>query len=78
MGSRLLLAEGRVQKSVEGVIHLMTERLIDRTAELNRLSEDHETKPVLSPADEFVHPQPPRRPHHPRNVRIIPKSRDFH
>ncbi|MDT2020202.1 error-prone DNA polymerase [Methylocella sp. CPCC 101449] len=78
MGSRLLLAEGRVQKSVEGVIHLMTERLIDCTAELNRLSEDHETKPVLSPADEFVHPQPPRRPHHPRNVRIIPKSRDFH
>ncbi|MDH7797749.1 MULTISPECIES: error-prone DNA polymerase [unclassified Beijerinckia] len=78
MGARLLLAEGRVQKSPEGVIHLMTERLIDRTVDLNRLSEDHETKPVLSPADEFVHPQPLRRPHHPRNVRIIPKSRDFH
>ncbi|MDF2118959.1 error-prone DNA polymerase [Roseiarcaceae bacterium H3SJ34-1] len=78
MGARLLVVEGRVQKSKENVIHVMTERLFDRTAELDRLSEDHRPKLVLSMADEFIHPQPPRRPHHPRNVRIMPKSRDFH
>ena len=78
MGARLLVAQGRVQKSPEGVIHLMTERLFDRTFELDRLSEDHRAKLVLSLADEFENPRPPRRPHHPRNVRIMPKSRDFH
>jgi error-prone DNA polymerase len=78
MGARLLVVEGRVQKSKENVIHVMTERLFDRTAELDRLSEDYRARLTLSLADEFVHPQPPRRPHHPRNVRIMPKSRDFH
>jgi len=78
MGARLLVVEGRVQKSKEGVIHVMTERLFDRTAELDRLSEDHRARLALSVAEEFIHPQPPRRSHHPRNVRIMPKSRDFH
>ncbi len=77
MGARLLLIEGRVQKSPEGVVHLMAQRVSDRTGELRRLSEDHDTKISLSPVDEFLHPQAPRT-HHPRNVRILPKSRDFH
>ncbi|AKM07732.1 error-prone DNA polymerase [Pelagerythrobacter marensis] len=72
MAARLMLVEGEVQKSREGVIHLMASRIHDRTAELARLSEVHETNPLLSRADEFVHPQ------HPRNVRILPRSRDFH
>ncbi|HEY4275235.1 MAG TPA: error-prone DNA polymerase, partial [Rhizomicrobium sp.] len=38
MGARLLLAEGKVQKSPEGVVHLMAENLIDRSADLNLLS----------------------------------------
>ena len=38
MGARLLLAEGRVQKSPEGVVHLMAERLVDRSADLRLLS----------------------------------------
>jgi error-prone DNA polymerase len=75
MGGRLLLVEGRVQKSPEGVTHLMAQRVIDRSAELLGLSETHHARIPLAPADAFQHPNYPR---HPRNVRILPKSRDFH
>ena len=78
MASRLMLVEGEVQRSAEGVVHLMASRVIDRTAELARLSEDAPIRPMLSPADEVAHPQYPRGHGHPRNVRILPKSRDFH
>ena len=84
MGARLLLIEGRVQKSKEGVTHLMGARVIDRSAELARLSEDHVPEIEITRADEVKHPQHPRGPKgpdgmfgHPRNVRILPKSRDF-
>ena len=80
MGSRLVLIEGRVQRSPEGVVHLVAESLVDRSREFGRLSE-RELKPQLSNADEFLHPQMERgaRPRiHPRDVRIMPKSRDFH
>ncbi len=72
MSARLLGVEGTVEKSAEGVVHLMAQRLFDRSAELIRLSSDHETEIQLSGADEFVHPQ------HPRNLRVLPGSRDFH
>jgi error-prone DNA polymerase len=85
MGARLLLIEGRVQKSPEGVTHLMGARIIDRTAELERLSDDHVAEIELTRADEIKHPQrnrtdgqPTGMHRHPRNVRILPKSRDFH
>ena len=65
MGSRLLLAEGKVQKSAEGVIHLMADRLIDRSQDLKLLS--GEGVPKHKP----IH-------RHPRDVRILPPSRDFH
>jgi error-prone DNA polymerase len=83
MGSRLLLVEGRIQKSPEGVVHLMAEKLTDRTDELDRLSED-KVRPELSRADGPTHGEGPdtrpRQSHgrHPRNVRVLPKSRDFH
>jgi error-prone DNA polymerase len=77
MAARLLLVEGRVQKSPEGVVHLMAKRVIDRSAELLSLSDTHRAEIVLTRADEFKHPQAPRA-RHPRNVRILPKSRDFH
>ncbi|MCX7899502.1 MAG: error-prone DNA polymerase, partial [Methylocystis sp.] len=67
MGARLMLAQGRVQKSLEGVAHLMTTRVIDRTDDLGRLSQMQE-----------VAPAPASHRRHPRNVRILPKSRDFH
>jgi error-prone DNA polymerase len=86
MGARLMLIEGHVQRSKEGVTHLMGARVIDRTAELERLSEDYQPiEPELTRADEVKHPQYPRsmgnQPgmhRHPRNVRVLPKSRDFH
>ena len=64
MGARLLLAEGRMQKSPEGVVHLMASRLVDRSADLRLLSGE-----VLALAAGHRHP---------RNVRILPPSRDFH
>ena len=65
MASRLMLVEGEVQKSPEGVVHVMAARIIDRTALLDDLAETDDAAA-----------QP--RSGHPRNVRILPKSRDFH
>jgi error-prone DNA polymerase len=65
MGARLLVAEGLVQKSPEGVVHLMATRLIDRSQDLNLLSDD--ALPPVAPTHR-----------HPRNVRVLPPSRDFH
>ncbi|MBB5732038.1 error-prone DNA polymerase [Altererythrobacter atlanticus] len=72
MASRLMEVHGQVQKSEEGVLHLVAGRIVDRTALLDRLNE-----PEAVSADMPPHPDPSRA-HHPRNVRIIPKSRDFH
>jgi error-prone DNA polymerase len=71
MGARLLLVEGKVQRSVDNVVHLVAARIYDRTAELERLSEDHHDAPSFRS-------QGAARHHHPRNVRVVPKSRDFH
>src|SRR6202008_3928045 len=40
MGSRLLLVKGRIQRSPEGVVHLVAEHLTDRSGDLHLLSED--------------------------------------
>ncbi|HEV7259083.1 MAG TPA: error-prone DNA polymerase [Bosea sp. (in: a-proteobacteria)] len=77
MSGRLLQIEGRVQKSREGVVHLMGQRVVDRTAELGSLSDTHRTEIALARADELRNPPPPRG-RHPRDVRVLPKSRDFH
>jgi error-prone DNA polymerase len=66
-----------VQRSPEGVVHLMAQRVFDRTGELSRLSATHDTHVTLSRADEFLNPQVARG-RHPRDVRVLPKSRDFH
>jgi error-prone DNA polymerase len=79
-----------VQRSPEGIVHLVAERLVDRSADLALLAEDRLSlqgdMPIpLANADEVRRPAPenrvsgghsPRR--HPRDVRILPKSRDFH
>jgi error-prone DNA polymerase len=77
MASRLMEAHGEVQKSADGVIHLMANRIIDRSDLLDQLSDEGTVPIEVSRADVFVHPQMPRTGH-PRDVRIIPKSRDFH
>ncbi len=82
MASRLMLVEGEVQRSKEGVVHLMAARIIDCTNRLQHLSESHRADPQLARADEVARPQQARGPTraigHPRNVRILPRSRDFH
>jgi error-prone DNA polymerase len=70
MGARLMQVEGRIQKSREGVIHLMAQKVIDRSRELTRLFDD--TDPVHGAGI------PPARHDHPRDVRTLPRSRDFH
>ncbi|MFD1766069.1 error-prone DNA polymerase [Sphingorhabdus buctiana] len=87
MASRLMRIEGEIQRSNEGVVHLMASRIIDCTERLDYLSESHRADPQLARADEVARPQTPRASSprapgrsagHPRNVRILPKSRDFH
>jgi error-prone DNA polymerase len=80
MQARLLVIEGYVQREVE-IVHVVAERLTDRTDALLRLAPDG-FAPALSHADEVVKPvQGSARgstPIHPRDVRVMPKSRDFH
>jgi len=84
MQSRLLVIHGYVQRDVE-IIHVIAERLDDRTDALLRLAPDG-LAPPLAHADEVARPphsplaDPMSAPNrgHPRNARIIPKSRDFH
>jgi error-prone DNA polymerase len=77
MGARLLLIEGKVQ-SAESVVHLVAERIIDRSDDLNQLTED-EVRPFQGRLEDLAYQRPDSRsPRHPRNVRVLPKSRDFH
>jgi error-prone DNA polymerase len=107
MAARLMLVEGRVQRSPEGVVHLMASHIIDRSDALDRLWTAHHPgaghkKSLLAPADEGatlampgngrdprhappvdiiprpLHLAPPPRNRHPRDARVLPKSRDFH
>jgi error-prone DNA polymerase len=75
MGARLMAVRGLVQTD-ENVIHVVARNLSDHTLMLRRLSDDI-IAPPLSPADApgTLRPPPGR---HPRDVEIIPKSRDFH
>ena len=82
MASRLMEVHGVVQRVSEGevdVLHLMADRIVDRTRELSRLSEDHKARIDVSPGDKALRPDVRHhRARHPREVRILPKSRDFH
>jgi len=84
MAARLMIVDGEVQRSREGVVHVMASRVIDRSELLTHLSQTHVSTPQLSRADIFLHPQTSRRTprarasSHPRNVRLLPPSRDFH
>jgi error-prone DNA polymerase len=88
MGARLILIEGTIQSSPEKVVHLVAEKLFDRSHEMARLSDNLVARPALPPApspaeplndDRREHPDnPAQKIRHPRNVRILPPSRDFH
>ncbi len=89
MGARLIEVEGYIQSSPEKVVHLVAQCLTDRTQDLHRLSHDRVPhKSVLPPQTAAVEPlegdvqnyPDARTPkgRHPRDVRILPRSRDFH
>jgi error-prone DNA polymerase len=59
------------------VVHLIAERAYDRSADLGRLSEDQGT-PGTAFAEELISPRHLPGMQHPREVRVLPKSRDFH
>ncbi|MEH6738454.1 MAG: error-prone DNA polymerase [Sulfitobacter sp.] len=79
MTARLLVVHGRVQTDGR-VIHVVADRLENRTDRLDGLADEH------VPMRQIGGESPPQaRPNHvaggrkhPRDVRIIPKSRDFH
>lgn len=82
MSAKLLLAHGRIQRATDadgGVTHLIVERLEDRTGDLMTLSAEPVRTP-RAPGDEpgRAGPSPAERHRHPRDVRLVPKSRDFH
>jgi len=89
MGARLVLVEGTIQSSPEKVVHLVAEKLVDRSHDLLALANDAlgPKSPVpMGPA--LIEPlnddrrdhldSPARKIRHPRDVRILPPSRDFH
>lgn len=89
MGARLIEVQGYIQSSPEKVTHLIAQRMIDRSHDLVGLANDClSRKPpvptgatVIEPLndDRRDHPDmPAQKIRHPRNVRILPPSRDFH
>jgi error-prone DNA polymerase len=88
MGARLVLVEGYIQSSPEKVVHLIAERLFDRSRDLIQLADDAFSRKHAVPAgpalieplhdDRRQHPDnPAQKLRHPRDVRILPPSRDF-
>ncbi len=77
MGARLMAVDGIIQKDEDsGVIHVIARRVEDHSHMLRHLSEDILDAP-LSRGDAPGAIRPPVA-RHPRDVEIIPKSRDFH
>lgn len=77
MGARLMTVHGIIQKDAEdGVIHLVARRLEDHTHMLRHLSEELMPS-TLNQGDGGGSWRPPAAAH-PRDVQVIPKSRDFH
>jgi error-prone DNA polymerase len=88
MGARLILVEGYIQSTPE-VTHLVAERVFDRSHDLMGLANDALSRKHAAPVgpalieplndDRRDHPEnPAQKIRHPRDVRILPPSRDFH
>ncbi|MEP6869442.1 MAG: OB-fold nucleic acid binding domain-containing protein, partial [Novosphingobium sp.] len=75
MAARLMLVEGVIQRSDEGVVHLMANRVIDRTEMLDHLTDGSALEAATASDHQADPPASVRR--HPRNTRILPRSRDF-
>lgn len=88
MGARLILVEGYIQSSPEEVTHLVAQRMVDRSHDLIGLANDALRKHPVPAGPALVEPlnddrrdhadTPAQKIRHPRDVRILPPSRDFH
>ncbi|UWU71422.1 error-prone DNA polymerase [Bradyrhizobium sp. NC92] len=89
MGARLILVEGYIQSSPEKVTHLIAQRMVDRSQDLVGLANDALSRKhpvpagatVVEPLNEdprALADMPAQKVRHPRNIRILPPSRDFH
>jgi error-prone DNA polymerase len=93
MGARMVLVRGRVQRAPDSegrVTHIVAETIEDRTHDLGLLCDPaggEPLRPAMAHADGATGAAPDRgeRPpretaerRHPRNVRVLPRSRDFH
>jgi error-prone DNA polymerase len=85
MGARLILVEGYIQSSPEQVTHLVAERLFDRSRDLVNLANDALARKHVVPYGTALNDDrrdhlenPAQKIRHPRDVRILPASRDFH
>jgi error-prone DNA polymerase len=76
VGSSLLFVRGRIQRSPEGVVHVVAEVLEDRSAALRHLDEVGADDVRRGGPAGSVRPQS-QMERHPREVNPIPKSRDF-
>ena len=76
MRARILNVRGTVQRS-DDIIHVVVHHLADRSDVLDRLSNDV-MQPPLARADEVMKALPNGTHRHPRDARVIPRSRDFH
>ncbi len=86
MTARLILVRGRIQRH-GSIIHVVAGALEDRSSWLGDLSPASIHMPIpIANADEVLRPEPglqrvkgaPGQLRHPRNVSVLPKSRDFH
>jgi len=77
MGARLMAVHGIVQRDPDSeVIHVVARKLEDHSHMLSHLSDDIIAAPLSrGDAPGAMRPPPGR---HPRDVEVIPKSRDFH
>jgi len=88
MGARLILVEGYIQSSPEEVTHLVAQRLVDRSHDLIGLANDALRKEAMPVGPALIEPlngdrrdhgeNSPQKIRHPRDVRVLPRSRDFH
>ncbi len=74
MAARLMKVRGEMQKSKEGVIHIIANHVEDLTPALDRIAQ--ESRERGTPTAQTT--RPPSSRGHPRNRRILPGSRDFH
>jgi len=81
MGARRGGGQGIIQSSPDEVVHLVADRLFDRTPDLIGLSNDalrpYLQAESLSEGGRLI-PAASAKARHPREVRILPASRDFH